>query len=104
MLTGGQSLMRATVDSLRNIKPESFGRARRIWASREHLGIIGGKGDPRALRAHIATLRNAFKHAEDATLRKRLQERIGKLLGGSATLYIGGLSEHDINARKEIAE
>ena len=104
VLTGGRPLLRAAGDSLRAIKREHLGRARRIWASREHLGVIGGQGDARALRAHITMLRNAFNHATDAGLRKRLQERIGKLLGGSATLYIGGLSTHDINARKEIAE
>ncbi len=104
VLTGGRPLVRAAGASLRNIKREHFGRARRIWATRKHLGIIGGKGDARALRAHIAALRSAFKHADDAALRKRLQGRIGKLLGGSATLFVGGLSEHDINTGKEVAE
>jgi chaperonin GroEL len=104
VLTGGRPLLRAAGDSLRMIKIEHLGRARRIWATRKHIGIVGGNGDARALRAHLATLRNAFTHANDAAQRKRLQGRIGKLLGGSATLLVGGLSEHDIDARKHIAE
>lgn len=104
VLTGGRPLLRAAGDSLRAIRVEHLGRARRIWASRQQFGVVGGKGDARKLRGHIATLRNGFKQAEEVAFRTRLQERIGKLLGGSATLYIGGLSEHDINAGKEIAE
>jgi chaperonin GroEL len=104
LLTGGRPLLRAAGDSLRTMKIEQLGRARRIWASRKQFGIVGGNGDARALRAHLATLRSAFKHANDAAQRKRLQGRIGKLLGGSATLLIGGLSEHDIDARKHLAE
>src|SRR6185369_16388080 len=34
----------------------------------------------------------------------KLQQRIGKLIGGSATLYIGGATELELNARKELAE
>lgn len=103
MLTGARPLIAAAGDSLRKIGPEHIGRARRIWASREHLGVIGGRGDARALRAHIAALRGAYKRANDPVARSRLQGRIGKLLGGAATLYIGGLSEHDITMGKEIA-
>ncbi len=104
VLTGAQPLLRAAGDSLRAITLEQLGRARRIWATRTHIGVVGGNGDARALRAHLATLRNAFKHANDPAQRKRLQGRIGKLLGGSATLLVGGLSGHDIDARKQIAE
>jgi chaperonin GroEL len=104
VLTGGRPLVRAAGDTLGGFKLEDLGRVRRAWADRNYLGIIGGKGDPRALRAHIASLRVAFRGATDSDFQSRLQKRIGKLMGGSATLWVGGATELEIGARKELAE
>jgi chaperonin GroEL len=104
VLTGGRPLAKAAGYTLRGVKIQDLGRARRAWADRTYFGIIGGKGDPRALRKHIADLRAAFKRADDPDVRKKLQERIGKLMGGSATLRVGGATELEINVRKELAQ
>jgi chaperonin GroEL len=66
--------------------------------------IVGGKGNPRALRQHIAKLRAVFSASDDTTLRDNLLKRIGKLMGGSATLWVGGATELEIETRKELAE
>jgi len=104
ILTGGQPLLRATSTTLGAVKLENLGRARRIWADKEYFGIIGGKGDPRTLRQHIATLRQIFRDATDANDRKRVLERLGKLTGGSATLFVGGMSPTQIEERVELAK
>ncbi|MEE8390218.1 MAG: chaperonin GroEL [Anaerolineae bacterium] len=104
VLTGGRPLVRAAGHTLDGVKLEDLGRARRVWADRTYFGIVGGKGDPRALRQHIAELRAAFKHTDDSEIRKKLRERIGKLMGGSATLWVGGATELEIDARKAQAE
>ncbi len=83
---------------------EDLGHARRIWVDKEYYGIVGGKSDPRILRQHIARLRETFRNAKDPDDRKRLLERLGKLIGGSATLYIGGLSPTAIDERVELAK
>lgn len=84
ILTGGRPLVAAAGDTLEGFKPGDLGRARRAWADRNYFGIVGGKGDPRKSRAHIASLRNAFGRATDSEVRSRLQKRIGRLMGGSA--------------------
>jgi chaperonin GroEL len=104
VLTGGRPLVKAAGDTLGRVKLEDLGRVRRAWADRNYLGIVGGKGDARALRAHIVTLRAAFGRATEADARDRLQKRIGKLMGGSATLWVGGATELEIKVRKEVAE
>ena len=104
MLTGARLLLRVAGDSLRKLKPQDLGHARRAWSDEEFFGIIGGKGAPRDIRAHAANLRAAFEHREDPETRKKIRERIGKLLGGTAVLWVGGVSEIDIKARKELAE
>ena len=104
ILTGGRQIVRAAGHTLDNVKLDDLGRARRVWADRTHFGIIGGKGDPRTLRQHIANLRAVFKRIEDQEARKKLRERIGKLMGGSATLRVGGATELEIDERKARAE
>ncbi len=104
VLTGGRAFIEVAGDTFSQIKLQDFGHARRVWADRRNFGIIGGKGDPRALRQHIATLRAAFEETDEPVPREKLQKRIGKLLGGSATLWIGGATELEIETRKELAE
>jgi chaperonin GroEL len=104
ILTGGKPFIKVAGDTFSRIKVEDFGQARRVWADRRNFGIIGGKGDPRALRRHIATLRSTYDNTEDLVLREKLLKRIGKLLGGSATLWVGGATELEIKERLEVAK
>jgi chaperonin GroEL len=103
-LTGGRLFLQAAGDTLLNIKASDFGYARRAWADHQFFGVSGGKGDPRQLRQHIAALRIAIANSDEPQVRKRLQERIGKLLGGSAILWIGDPSPIAAQARQELAE
>jgi len=103
VLTGGKALLSASGDSLEQVTLEHIGRARRIWADQKAFGIIGGRGEPRNLRRHIADLRAVYRTATGDD-RKKLLERLGKLIGGSATLYVGGLSPTAIEEREELAK
>lgn len=104
ILTGGRAFVQVAGDTFNSIRPRDFGRARRAWADLRTFGFVGGKGSPRALRQHIATLRATFDQTADTVLRGELLQRIGKLLGGSATLWIGGATELEITTRQEVAE
>ena len=101
--TGAIPLIESAGDTLRDVTPAQIGRARRGWASTASFGIIGGKGDPRQLRRHLSGLQGLLENSDDAELRQRLTARIGRLMGGSATLWIGGASSIEIDARKEVA-
>jgi chaperonin GroEL len=104
LLTGGRAFFQAGGDTLNSVRPADLGQARRAWADAENFGIVGGRGDPRRLRQHIAQLRAASANLEDPKDRKRSRERIGKLIGGSAALWVGGISPIVVEARKELAE
>jgi chaperonin GroEL len=104
VLTGGCAYVTAAGDTLRSVKVENLGRARRAWANLENFGIVAGRGDPRKVREHIAQLRAAFRNIKSVDEHKRLQERIGKLMGGSATLWVGAATVVEVERRKEIAE
>jgi chaperonin GroEL len=104
ILTGGKTVLQASGDTLAKVTADHFGHARRAWADYEFFGIVAGRGDPRVLRSHIATLRKSFANITDADERKRLQTRLGKLMGGAATLYIGDYTPMALEARKALAD
>ncbi len=104
LLTGGRVFFQAAGDSLNSMSLADLGQARRAWADTDHFGIVGGKGDPRRLREHIAQLRSGFAKIREPKNRQRYQQRIGKLMGGSAILWSGANTPLDIEARKALAE
>lgn len=104
VLTGGRPFINVAGDTFSQVNLEDFGRARRVWADLRNFGIIGGEGNPRALRQHIASLRVSFERTDKPVLRERLRARIGKLMGGSAVLWVGGATELEITACQELAK
>lgn len=104
VMTGGHPYLQVMHDSAEAVRLEHLGRARRAWADKEFFSFTGGKGSPQDIRSHIEELKKRYEAESDLALRKNIRERIGKMLSGSATLWVGGLSETDIKARKEMAE
>ena len=103
ILTGGTPIYKATGQNLMTVRLSDLGRARRVWANAIHFGIVAGKSDPLALRQHIVNLRTLEQVTQNHDQRRKLQQRLGKLRGGSATLSIGGSTNLEIEARKELA-
>jgi chaperonin GroEL len=103
LLSGGRPFLQEAGDTLERVHPDDLGRARRAWADAEHFGIIGGQSDPIELRRHVAAVRSAYGAADDPRDRKRLLDRVGRLLGGAATLRVGALSPFAHDLRKELA-
>ena len=103
-LAGGRVILQVEGQMLETVSAESFGRARRAWADMERVVIVNGKGEPRALRGHIQSIRHAIQHADTPEQRNKLRERIGRLQGGAAILSIGGATETEMKTRRDSAE
>lgn len=104
ILTGGRSLLKVSGTSMQSVRWQDLGHARRVWANQSFFGVVGGKGRPVALRHHISALRGAFARTRDSEASQGIQQRLGKLMGGAATLWIGGSSDAEIQMRKGAAE
>lgn len=104
ILTGGRLLQKVTLDTFQSLSARDLGRARRISTEMENFSIVGGKGDPRRFREHIRELQRAYRQAEDLDARQALQTRVSQLMGGSATLFTGGMTQADCEDRKTLAE
>ena len=103
VLTGARVILSATGENLANIRAEDVGLVRRLWADSDFVGLIGGKGDPLELRAHIARIRTSLQASDSADMRSKLYARIGRLHGGAGRLLVGGSTESEQKHRRELA-
>lgn len=103
-LTGAIPILNAAGQTLEHVGEANFGSARWVWADDKNFGFAGGKGDPIQLREHVKALRGAYNRSIDNDNRERLLNRLGRLYGGSATVYVGGITQKEIDAHKALAE
>jgi chaperonin GroEL len=104
LLTGGRVFIAAAGDTLRGLRSEDLGAARQVWADNAFVGVISGKGDPRAVRARIEDLKLQCLRQETATNRHKTLLRIGQLQGGTVTVMVGGMTERDLEQQKDRVE
>jgi len=104
IVTGGRPFVEAAGETFAPITAEDLGQARRVWVDLRNFGIVGGRGDSRLLRRHIASLESAYQCSDNLVRREKLRARFGKLLGGSATLWIGATTELQIEEKVEVAK
>jgi chaperonin GroEL len=104
ILTGGRPLLTAAGDKLGAIKEECLGTATEIYADMEQFGMIEANCPSEQLQGYIACLKNNYNNTEKPAIRKQLRERIGKLQGGSAVLWIGAPTQLAIETRTALAK
>lgn len=104
LLAGGRPILHKAGDSLETVAESDFGRARWVWVDESNFGFASGKGDPRAMRDLARRLRGIYHETEDDDTRARALNRLGKLNGGLATVYVGGIAKDEIRQRKALAE
>jgi chaperonin GroEL len=102
--TGARVIRKDAGDSLAQVTLEDLGRAQYVACNRATFTLVGTMGNPQAIRDRALTLREARQHAKDDRARDELEERIGKLLGGSAILHVSGQTEAERDHRKQLAE
>ena len=104
LMTGGTPIIAAGGQTLESLRRSDLGKARQAWASKTLFGFTSGGGDARALRDHARRLQAQYHNAPDRESGQRLLKRLGKLMGGSVTLYTGGASESEIEYRRDLAK
>jgi chaperonin GroEL len=104
LLTGGRAVLQATHTRLTSVTQEDFGTARQVWATHDTFGVTTPKGDPREVRSYVEDLQQAYRRCDKVDEQEKLALRIGRLLGGSATLWIGAITQDEYEVRKEQAE
>lgn len=93
--TGGRAYLIGTGTSTAGVTADDLGHARQAWATADSFCILGGRGDKASVRLRIAALKSLLRETDqdDDRTRRDLRERIGKLAGTAAVLYIGAPTE-----------
>ena len=101
ILTGGAVISEDTGRKLDNVGLEDCGQADKVWADKEKCRIIGGKGNPAAIKARIAQIRREIADTTSDFDKEKLQERLAKLSGGVAQINVGAATEVELKEKKE---
>ncbi len=104
LLTGGRPILQGAGETLDDAQASDFGSARWAWADDKNFGFASGGGDPHVIRATVRRLRRAYDDSHDDDTSARLLGRLGRLHGGLATLYVGGIAKDEIRQRKDLAD
>jgi chaperonin GroEL len=101
ILTGGTVISEDTGRKFDSVTIEDCGRADKVWADKESTRIIGGKGNPAALKARIAQIKKIMEVTTSDFDKEKLQERLAKLAGGVAVINVGAATEIEMKEKKE---
>ncbi|MDE2025492.1 MAG: chaperonin GroEL [Patescibacteria group bacterium] len=101
ILTSGTVISEDTGRKLDSVTLEDCGRADKVWSDKENTRIIGGKGDPKDLKARVAQIRSSLDKTTSDFDREKLQERLAKLTGGVAVINVGAATEIEMKDKKE---
>ena len=78
-----------------------LGKAERITIDKDNTTIVGGKGKKEDIKSRIAEIKNQIEKTTSDYDREKLQERLAKLSGGVAVLYIGAATEVAMKEKKD---
>ncbi|HSF52210.1 MAG TPA: chaperonin GroEL [Algoriphagus sp.] len=101
ILTGGTVISEERGFKLENATPEMLGRAEKINIDKDNTTIVNGAGDPAAIKGRIAEIKAQIDKTTSDYDREKLQERLAKLSGGVAILYIGAATEVEMKEKKD---
>jgi chaperonin GroEL len=104
VLTGGMVVAEEAGLTLEKAEPAVLGRARRVEIDKDDTTIIGGAGDPKAIDARVAQIKQQVDEATSDYDKEKLQERAAKLAGGVALIRVGAATETEMKERKSRTE
>ena len=103
-LTGAVVVSEERGFTLENTTPDMLGRAEKVVITKENTTIVNGCGDKDAIQERTALIRKQIETTTSDYDREKLQERLGKLAGGVAVLYVGAATEVEMKEKKDRVE
>ena len=101
ILTGGTVVSSDKGMRLEDATLEMLGCAEKVTLNKENTTIVDGCGDKEAIKARVAQIRAAIEVSKSDYDREKLQERLAKLAGGVAVLYVGAATEVEMKEKKD---
>ena len=103
-LTGAVVVSEERGYTLENVTPDMLGRAEKVTITKENTTIVGGAGDKAAIQDRVDQIRKQIETSTSDYDKEKLKERLGKLGGGVAVLYVGATTEVEMKEKKDRVE
>ena len=103
-LTGGTYITEDKGYRLEDVKLEMLGTADKVTINKENTTIVDGAGRKDAIKARVNQIRKQIETTTSDYDREKLQERLAKLAGGVAVLYVGAATEVEMKEKKDRVE
>ena len=104
ILTGGVVISEESGYSLETTTLGMLGKAEKVVVTKDNTTIVSGAGSPDAIRERAELIRKQIELTKSDYDREKLQERLGKLAGGVAVLYVGAATEVEMKEKKDRVE
>jgi chaperonin GroEL len=101
ILTGGTLISEETGYKLEDAEISYLGQAEKIIVDKDNTTIVNGKGAKDQIKARVAQIRTQMENTTSDYDREKLQERLAKLSGGVAVIYVGAASEVEMKEKKD---
>ena len=100
ILTGGTVITEEKGMKLEDTTLEMLGRAEKVTVNKDNTTIVNGAGDASNIGARVSQIKKQIETTTSDYDREKLQERLAKLSGGVAVLYVGASSEVEMKEKK----
>ncbi|MDE5560268.1 MAG: chaperonin GroEL [Bacteroidaceae bacterium] len=100
-LTGGLVISEDTGLKLEQATIEMLGSADKVTVTKDNTTIVNGHGDKQLIADRVAQIKNEISNTTSDYDKEKLQERLAKLAGGVAVLYVGAPSEVEMKEKKD---
>ena len=101
VLTGGTVITEEKGLTLENATLNDLGLAEKITINKENTTVVAGGGSEEAINARVSQIKKQIESTTSDYDREKLQERLAKLAGGVAVLYVGAASEVEMKEKKD---
>ena len=101
VLTGGVVITEEKGMKLEDATLEMLGKAEKITVDKEATTVVAGAGDETAIKTRVGQIKKQIETTTSDYDREKLQERLAKLAGGVAVLYVGASSEVEMKEKKD---
>ena len=101
-LTGGTVISEETGLKLENATLEDLGSAEKVTIDKDNTTVVNGVGDKDSIASRIGQIKAQIESSTSDYDKEKLQERLAKLAGGVAVLYVGAATEVEMKDRKSV--
>lgn len=101
VLTGGNVITEEKGMKLEQTTLDMLGVAEKVSIDKENTTIVGGQGNSEAIKSRVSMIKKQIELTTSDYDREKLQERLAKLAGGVAVIYVGAASEVEMKEKKD---